>query len=87
MDDTRCYRFFQEPSDPLQRRYEAIRAVFVEGLSQTQAADRYDMTHGALRKQIHEFREACRNGSPPPFFFRSAEEDKPRQAMRAAPIS
>lgn len=77
MDDTRCYQFFQEPSDPLQRRYEAIRAVFVEGLSQKQAADRYDMTHGALRKQIHEFREACRNGSPPPFSLpRKTDRDK-----------
>jgi len=75
MDDPRCYQFFQEPSDPLQRRYEALRAVFVEGLSQKQAADRFGLTHGALRKQIHEFRQACDNGSPPPFFFAPAKQD------------
>ena len=74
MVDTRCYQFFQDPSDPLQRRYEALRAVFVEGQSQKQVAVRYGITHGALRKQVHEFREACRNGSSPPFFFRPDEE-------------
>jgi len=82
MDDTRCHQFFQEPCDALQRRYEALRAVFVEGLSQRQAADRYGITHAALRKQIHEFREACRHGSSPPFFFRPIEEDEPRQPIR-----
>ncbi len=87
MDDTRCYQFFQDPSDPLQRRYESIRAVFVEGLSQKQAADRFGITHGTLRKQIHEFREACRNGLRPPFFFRPTQEDPPRQAIRAARAS
>jgi transposase-like protein len=87
MDDIRCYQFFQEPSDPPQRRYEAIRAVFVDGLSQKQAADRFGITHGALRKQIHEFREACHNGSPAPFFFQLAEEDLPRQAIRSATVS
>lgn len=87
MDDTRCYQFFQEPSDPLQRRYEALRAVFVESLSQKQVADRFGITHGALRKQIHEFRDACRNGLRPPFFFQPTKEDPPRQAIRAATVS
>ena len=78
MDDTHCYQFFQEPSDPMQRRYEVLRAVFVGGLSQKQAAARYGFTHVALRNLIHDFREACRDGSPPPFSFRSDEDGHPQ---------
>jgi transposase len=75
MDDTHCQQFFQDPDDPMQRRYEALRAVFVEGFSQKQAADRYGFSHGALRNLIHDFRQAARNGSPPPFSFHSDEAD------------
>lgn len=73
MADTRCYQFFLEPSDPMQQRYEALRAVFVEGVPQKQAAEQFGIPYGALRKQVYEFREACRNGSPSPFFFRFAD--------------
>jgi hypothetical protein len=74
MDDTHSCQFFQEPSELIQRRYEVLRAVFVDGLCQKQAAERYGFTHGALRNLIHDFRVACRNGSPPPFSFRSKED-------------
>jgi hypothetical protein len=30
VDDSRCLRFFLEPTDALHRRYEALRAYFVE---------------------------------------------------------
>ena len=41
MDDDLCRIFFAEPSCPAQRQYEAIRAVFVVGLSQKEAAERF----------------------------------------------
>ena len=41
-------------------------------------AARYGFTHGALRNLIHDFREACRDGSPPPFSFRSDEDGHPQ---------
>src|SRR5215207_7372267 len=41
MDDGPCRLFFTAPSCPAQRQYEALRAVFVEGLSQKEAAERF----------------------------------------------
>ncbi|MCH7725692.1 MAG: helix-turn-helix domain-containing protein [Planctomycetes bacterium] len=84
MDDRHCYQFFQEPSDLMQRRYEVLRAVFVDDLSQRQAAERFGFTHGALRNLIHDFRAACRNGSPPPFSFRSDEDGQPQATTRVS---
>jgi hypothetical protein len=84
MDDALCYQFFQKPYDPLQRRYEALRAVFVEGLSQKQAANKYGLPHGTLRNVIHDFRQACHDGSPPPFFFLPDGDDLPQSTIRVA---
>jgi len=39
MDDTAHQEFFTNPSQTYHRRYEALRAVFVEGRSQKDAAD------------------------------------------------
>ena len=69
MDDTRCRQFFLD-ADPTtyHRRYEALRAVFVEGLPQIEVAARFGFTHGSMRQLVHEFRAAIRSSSPPPFF-------------------
>ena len=84
MDDALCCQFFQDPHDPLQRRYEAMRAVFVDGLSQKHAADKYGLPHGTLRNFIHDFRQACRDGSRPPFFFLLDKDDLPHATIRVA---
>jgi hypothetical protein len=68
MDDTLCRRFFREPTGPLQRQYEALRAVFLGELSQKEAAGRYGYSSGAFRQLVHQFRRGCAAGSPPPFF-------------------
>jgi hypothetical protein len=68
MDDTPCRRFFREPSGPLQRQYEALRAVFLDGLSQKEAAERFGYSYGAFRQLVHQFR-GCVASTPPPFFF------------------
>src|SRR5438046_2647531 len=57
MDDTSCRRFFLEPSGPLQRQYEALRAVFIDGLSQKEVADRFGYSYDAFRQLIHQFRQ------------------------------
>jgi hypothetical protein len=67
MDDIPCRRFFLEPSGPLQRQYETLRAVFVDGLSQKEAADRFGYSYDAFRQLVHQFRQGCAAGSPPPF--------------------
>jgi hypothetical protein len=80
MDATRCRRFFVNP-DPAtyHRQYEALRAVFVDGLPQNEVADRFGYTYGSLRQLVHRFRTAIDSDSPPPFFR------GPKSAGRRAP--
>jgi hypothetical protein len=82
MEDTSCRRFFTDTdSATYHRQYEALRAIFVDGLRQDDVADRYGYTHGSIRQLVHQFRTAIRSGSTPPF-FRSR-----RSAGRRAPVS
>jgi hypothetical protein len=82
MDDTPCRHFFREPSGPLQRQYEALRAVFLDGLSQKEAAGRFGYTHDAFRQLVHQFRRACGAGTPPPFSSRRAPDGRPLRRPR-----
>ncbi len=68
MDDTLCRRFFEEPAGPSRRQYEALRAVFLGGLPQKEAADRFGYAYGAFRQLVHQFRRGCAAGTPAPFF-------------------
>jgi hypothetical protein len=82
MEDTSCRQFFTDAdSATYHRQYEALRAVFVDGLAQDDVADRYGYTHGSLRQLVHQFRTAVRSGSTPPFF------KSRRSAGRRAPIA
>jgi hypothetical protein len=76
MDDSICRRFFLEPDQTSHCRYEALRAIFVEGLPLNQVADRFGYRPLALRSLVSRFRSACRAGSPPPFSF-STDQDAP----------
>jgi len=67
MDDTACQLFFDQPAGPAQRQYEALRAVFLGGLSQKDAAARFGYDYDAFRQLVHQFRRDCAAGSPPPF--------------------
>ena len=67
MDDSLPLRFFREPSSPRQRQYEALRAVFVDGLSQKDAAERFGYSYDAFRQLVHEFRQSFHGGQTPPF--------------------
>ena len=77
MDDIPCYQFFLEPSHPLQRRYEALRAVFVEARPQQEVALRFGFSLATLRQMIYEFRGQFRNGTVPPFFLPRGADDHP----------
>jgi len=50
MDDTRCRSFFLEPTQRLHRRYEALRAFFVDRRSLPEIARDFD--YGTLRNVI-----------------------------------
>src|SRR6185503_13940860 len=77
MDDTLCQLFFNQPDCPAQRQYEALRAVFVDGTSQKDAAARFGYDYDAFRQLVQRFRHDCAAGTPPPFSTRSAVADRP----------
>ena len=88
MDDSALRNYFLRPSCPGQRQYEALRAVFVEGLSQKDAAQRFGYSYGALRQLVLEFRSAFSGGSAPPFSTNPPEADRPARGRgRLAPMS
>jgi hypothetical protein len=67
MDDHLCRRFFLEPDQPLHRRYAALRAFFLEGLSLEVIAQQFGATYHTVRSWVRDFRAACRRGQDPPF--------------------
>ena len=69
MKDTFYRRFFLEPTQTLHRRYEALRAVFVDQQPQLDVAKRFGYTYATLRHLVSDFRAQCRTGQVPPFSF------------------
>ena len=67
MDDLPCCRFFLEPTQPLHRRFAALHAFFVEGLSPQAIGERFGLTYHTVRSWIRDFRVQCRCGQVPPF--------------------
>jgi helix-turn-helix protein len=67
VDDSSCLRYFLEPDDTLHRRYEALRAYFVQRRPLPEIAIQFGYTYDTLRQVIHQFRIRCRSGTPPPF--------------------
>ncbi len=85
MDDSRCLRFFLEPTDTLHRRYEALRAFFVERRPLKEIAQRSGYSYNTLRDVICDFRARCREDRVPPFSPSHAWGD--RRATALAPPS
>jgi hypothetical protein len=73
-------RFFLEPEQTFHRRYEALRAVFVDDEPVDRVAERFDYKLSALQSMISRFRADCRRGVAPPFFFRTGAGDPPEAA-------
>ena len=80
MDGTSYQQFFREPSQPQQRRYEALRAFFLEGRSLPDIARQFGFAHGTLRNLVSLFRSQCQADVVPPFSFLHRADDH-----RAAP--
>jgi DNA-directed RNA polymerase specialized sigma24 family protein len=68
MDDTRCREFFSQPTHPYHRRYEALRAVFLEGRAQKEVADHFGFRYSSMRQLVYEFRQQYEQASAAPFF-------------------
>jgi hypothetical protein len=75
MDDTAARRYFTQPTHTYQRRYEALRAVIVEGRSQKEVAAELGFQYHSLRQLVYEFRhsfDARQAATESPFFATSA---------------
>jgi hypothetical protein len=77
MGDQVCQRFFHEPEDTLHRRYQALRVIFLDGLSLDHAAERFSYRPEILKSLASHFRAQCRAGNPPPFLFVKDEDALP----------
>jgi transposase len=50
-------RVFLQPTSPTHRQYEALRAYFVDNLTNKEAAKRFGYTEGSFRVLVHHFRQ------------------------------
>jgi hypothetical protein len=82
MDDQLCRSFFLQPRSASHRRYEALRASFVEGRPPTEVAAQFGYKPAAFKVLISRFRHHLRGQDLPPFSSPTAA-DVPR-AGRAA---
>src|SRR5215831_15027078 len=73
-------RAFIVPANATHRRYEALRAYFIEGLSGAEAARRFGYTPGSFRVLVHQFRRDPQR----PFFLPTAKG--PHAAPKADPV-
>lgn len=78
MDDSNYSQFFSQPSHPYQRQYEALRAVFLDGLSQKQVAQQFGYDYDSFRQLVCQFRAQIDADGPSPFFAMSRSEDHER---------
>jgi Helix-turn-helix domain len=67
MCDTCCHDFFAHPSLTLHRRFEALRAVFLDHRPMTEIARQFGYRYGTLRNLASQFRAQCRAGRTPLF--------------------
>jgi hypothetical protein len=67
VDDDPCRRFFVEPSQPLQRRYEVLRAYFVERRPQADIAAHFGLAPATVPSLIRDFRAQLQVGQLSPF--------------------
>lgn len=82
MDDSRCLRFFLEPADTLHRRYEALRAYFVERRPLKAIAQQFGYSYNTLRDVICDFRAQHREDRVPPFSRLLDRDDRDATARR-----
>lgn len=75
MDDTLAENFFRQPVQVLHRRYEALRAFFVDHRSLADIAREFRYSYGTLRNVVSQFRRQCEAGEVAPFLPRRATDD------------
>jgi len=77
---TSLAQIFLQPSGPLHRQYEALRAFFVEQLPAAKVAQRFGYTYGSFRVLCHQFRR-----NPQRKFFQTTPKG-PRSSPKRDPV-
>lgn len=67
MDRNACQQFFLHPGGIGQRRYEVLRAVFVDEDTALDVAERFSLSHGTVRNWVSQFGAQLKRGEQPPF--------------------
>jgi hypothetical protein len=77
VDDEHCRQFFLQPQQTFHRRYEALRAYFLEGQPLAEIAARFGYRLSSLKSVVCRFRASCVHGAAPPFFFQTDADAPP----------
>ena len=78
MQNPHLREFFSQPLNLFQRRYEALRAVFLEERSQKEVAQHFGFQYQSLRQLVYEFRQECQQGFAASLFFANRTSGDPR---------
>jgi hypothetical protein len=81
MEDQHCRHYFLTPQQTSHRRYEALRAVFLNGEPLAIVAQRFGYKVSALKSMACRFRAECRRGDTPPFSFPTVADALPDRAV------
>ena len=76
MNELAYQEFFLQPTDTYHRRYEALRACFVEEQPLADVARRFGVSYGTACNWVSQFRSRCDARQRPPFFFNPSEGDR-----------
>jgi len=68
--------YFLKPEEAIQRRYEALRAVFVEEEPMHEVAQRFGVGYGTIRNWASEFRRTQDVGQVPLFLVQPPAEER-----------
>ena len=68
--------YFLEPEEAIQRRYEALRAVFVEEEPMHEVAQRLGVGYGTIRNWASEFRRTQAARQMPLFSVQPPDEER-----------
>ena len=69
MDGVNYADYFLKPEQTSQRRYEALRAVFVEELSLMEVAQQFGISYGTIRNWVCDFYRTRDSGDAPLFLY------------------
>ena len=87
MDDPRCRDFFLHPTHTQHRRYEALRAFFVDRRPLVDIAQDFGYRYGTLRNLVSRLRSQCHAGQMPPFSIPLAVDDRATRMSMAATLN